>query len=191
MLKTNETIASFESNALANAVMEAMVNPVVTEHIAPKGKAKPKATYLPADFDNKDVHKVFTDADNASLNFADRLFALGIGDKKTAKPFAMHWAAKKYSTAENPVKIENGQRGQKLPRDSAAEKAFYRVLKLCFPDVDVKAEKSVTIKATKTALEKALAAFAKLSENEKDEFFTRCENVTDSVDALIDIDSII
>lgn len=186
MLKTENTIATFESNALATAVMEAMINPVVTEHIAPKGKAKPKAAYLPADFNNKDVHKVFTDADNASLNFADRLFALGIADKKTAKPFAMHWAAKKYD-----AKIEIGQRGEKLPRDSAAEKAFYRVLKLCFPDVDTKAEKSVTIKATKSALEKALAAFAKLSETEKDEFFTKCENATDSVDALIDIDSII
>lgn len=189
MLKTENTIASFESNALANAVMDAMVNPLVSEYIAPKGKAKPKAVYLPADFDNKDVHKVFTDADNASLNFADRLFALGIADKKTAKPFAMHWAAKKYD-----AKIESGQRGEKLPRDSAAEKAFYRVLKLCFPDIDVKAGKSVTIKPTKTALEKALAAFAKLSAEEKDEFFTHCESVTDSVDAssdLIDIDSII
>ena len=192
MLKSTETIAAFESNALATAVMDAIVNPVVTEHVAPKGKAKPKATYLPADFDNKDVHLVFTDADNMSLNFAERLFALGIADKKTAKPYAMRWAAKKYSTVDNPVKLEIGQRGEKLPRDSAAEKAFYRVLKLCFPDVDTKAEKSVTIKATKSALEKALAAFAKLSENEKDEFFTRCENATDSVDSgLIDIDSII
>jgi hypothetical protein len=189
MLKTTETIASFEVNALANAVMDAMVNPVISEHVAPKGKAKPKAVYLPADFNNKDVHKVFTDADNASLNFADRLFALGIADKKTAKPFAMHWAAKKYD-----AKIEIGQRGEKLPRDSAAEKAFYRVLKLCFPDVDVNTPKAVTIKATKTALEKALAAFAKLSAEEKEEFYSVCESDNSSADsgsALIDIDSII
>jgi hypothetical protein len=187
MLKSNEVIASFEVNALANAVMDAMVNPVVAEHIAPKGKAKPKAVYLPADFDNKEVHKVFTDADNASLNFADRLFALGIADKKTAKPFAMHWAAKKYDAT-----IELGQRGEKLPRDSAAEKAFYRVLKLCFPDVDTKETKAVTIKPTKTALEKALAAFAKLSAEEKEEFYSVCESDNSSADSeLLDIDSII
>ena len=183
MLKTTETIAAFESNALADAVMNAMVNPTVAEHIAPKGKAKPKAVYLPADFDNKDVHKVLTDADNMSLNFAERLFALGIADKKTAKPFAMHWAAKKYD-----AKIELGQRGEKLPRDSAAEKAFYRVLKLCFPDVDTKETKAVTIKATKTALDKALAAFAKLSADEKEVFFDTLESATsDSSDnAMID-----
>jgi len=185
MLKSNEVIASFEANALADAVMNAMVNPTVAEHIAPKGKAKPKAAYLPADFDNKEVHKVFTDADNMSLNFAERLFALGIADKKTAKPFAMHWAAKKYD-----AKIELGQRGEKLPRDSAAEKAFYRVLKLCFPDVDTKETKAVTIKPTKSALDKALAAFAKLSADEKDQFFNSIESATsDSADnAMIDAD---
>jgi hypothetical protein len=185
MLKTENTIATFESNALANAVMDAMVNPVITEHIAPKGKAKPKAAYLPADFNDKAVHLVFTDADNMSLNFAERLFALGIADKKTAKPFAMHWAAKKYD-----AKIEIGQRGEKLPRDSAAEKAFYRVLKLCFPDVDTKETKAVTIKPTKTALEKALAAFAKLSDDEKEQFFNSIESATsDNADnAMIDAD---
>jgi hypothetical protein len=184
MLKTTETIAAFEANALADAVMNAMVNPTVAEHIAPKGKAKPKAAYLPADFNNKEVHKVFTDADNASLNFADRLFALGIADKKTAKPFAMHWAAKKYD-----AKIELGQRGEKLPRDSAAEKAFYRVLKLCFPDVDTKETKAVTIKPTKTALEKALAAFAKLSDDEKDEFYATLQNGFVPSDSEVDADS--
>ena len=180
MLKTTETIASFEVNALANAVMDAMVNPTVAEHIAPKGKAKPKAVYLPADFNDKAVHLVFTDADNMSLNFAERLFALGIADKKTAKPFAMAWAAKKYNVA-----IENGQRGQKLPRDSAAEKAMQRVLKLCFPDVDTKEPKAVTIKATKTALEKALAAFAKLSDDEKTVFLATCDSATVDADSEI------
>ena len=185
MLKSNEVIASFESNALATAVMDAMVNPVIAEHVAPKGKAKPKAAYLPADFNDKAVHLVFTDADNMSLNFAERLFALGIADKKTAKPFAMAWASKKYN-----VEIENGQRGQKLPRDSAAEKAMQRVLKLCFPDVDVNEAKAVTIKPTKSALDKALAAFAKLSADEKEMFFNSIESATsDSADnAMIDAD---
>jgi hypothetical protein len=72
--------------------------------------------------------KVFELADNSSASFAARLAAIGLDDRAAAKPVAMAWAAQKYEAV-----IEAGQRGFKLPRDSAAEKAMYRVLDVCFP----------------------------------------------------------
>jgi len=80
----------------------------------------------------KAIYAVFNDADNMSASFAERLMALGIDSRAAAKPFAMDWAAAKYN-----VTIEQGQRGAKLPRDSAAEKAMNRVLSVCFPSVDL------------------------------------------------------
>ena len=78
------------------------------------------------------IFAVFNDADNSSASFAERLLKLGIGDRATAKPLAMEWAANKHKVA-----IEQGQRGAKLPRDSAAEKAMNRVLQVCFPSADL------------------------------------------------------
>lgn len=79
----------------------------------------------------KAIFAVFNDADNESASLAQRLIELGIGDRATAKPLAMEWAAQKYRVA-----IEQGQRGAKLPRDSAAERAVSRVLQVCFPSAD-------------------------------------------------------
>ncbi len=79
----------------------------------------------------KAIFAVFNEADGASASLAQRLIELGIADRATAKPLAMEWAAKKYN-----ARIEQGQRGDKLPRDSAAERAMNRVLQVCFPSAD-------------------------------------------------------
>jgi hypothetical protein len=81
------------------------------------------------------IYAVFNDADNQSASFAERLMALGIDSRAAAKPFAIEWAAAKYN-----VSVVEGQRGAKLPRDSAAEKAMNRVLAVCFPSVDLPAK---------------------------------------------------
>ena len=112
------------------------------------------------------IFAVFNDADNQSASFADRLFALGIGDRVTAKPLAMEWAANKYK-----VKIEQGQRGAKLPRDSAAEKAMNRVLSVCFPATDLPKAKAKVNQTDVVA--KLLSAYAKLTPAEKRSFLRR------------------
>lgn len=110
------------------------------------------------------IFAVFTDADKSSASFAERLFALGVADRATAKPLAMEWAAKKYG-----VTIEQGQRGAKLPRDSAAEKAMNRVLGLCFPATDLpKATPAASNQQDVVA--KLLKAYAKLTPAEKRKF---------------------
>ena len=69
------------------------------------------------DFINAAIFAIFTDADNSSLSFAERLLAEGIGDRATARPFAVAWAAKKHGIA-----TKEGQRG--LTLDSKDKKAF-------------------------------------------------------------------
>lgn len=113
------------------------------------------------------IFAVFNDADNQSASFAERLMALGVGDRATAKPLAMEWAANKYK-----VKIEQGQRGDKLPRDSAAEKAMNRVLSVCFPAADQPKVKPSTSKQT-DPVAKLLSAYAKLTPAEKRSFLRR------------------
>ena len=108
------------------------------------------------------VFAVFNDADNSSASFADRLLALGIGDRATARPLALEWASKKYAAP-----LENG----KLPRNSAAERAAYRVLSVCFPSVDLPAKSGRA--HAKSAVEKLLAAYEKLSAGEKRSFKAR------------------
>lgn len=108
------------------------------------------------------IFAVFNDADKSSASFAERLFALGIGDRATAKPLAMEWAAKKYG-----VTIEQGLRGDKLPRDSAAEKAMNRVLAVCFPSVDLPKGNKVNVT---DPVAKLLSAYAKLTPAQKRAF---------------------
>ena len=114
----------------------------------------------------KAIFAVFNDADNESASFAERLLALGIASVSDAKPLAMEWAAEKYK-----ARITQGQRGATLPRNSAAERAMYRVLGVCFP----KADKPKTHKATanKTdAVAKLFKAWSALSGAEKRRFAT-------------------
>lgn len=66
----------------------------------------------------KEVEQVFNDADNSSAGFAARLMEQGIGDRETAKPYAVLWAVKKYGS---------------IKHNSAGEQALYRVLRRCFP----------------------------------------------------------
>lgn len=113
------------------------------------------------------IFAVFNDADNSSVSFAERLFALGVGDRATAKPLAMEWAANKYK-----AKITQGQRGDKLPTNSAAERAMYRVLDVCFPKADAPKAKPATSKQA-DPVAKLLAAYNKLTAAEKRAFLRR------------------
>jgi hypothetical protein len=116
-------------------------------------------------FNKAAVFAVFAAADKSSASFAEQLLALGVGDRATARPLAMEWAARKYG-----VTIEQGQRGDKLPRDSAAEKAMLRVLDVCFPRVDAPKPKSIDAARAADPVEKLLAAYAKLTAGQKRSF---------------------
>lgn len=106
------------------------------------------------------VFAVFNDADKLSASFADRLLSLGLADKAMAKPFALEWAGKKYGED-----VTDG----KLPRNSAAERAMYRVLGVCFPSADQPtAQKSGNANPSK--VEKLLAAYLKLDGAQKRSF---------------------
>jgi hypothetical protein len=112
------------------------------------------------------IFAVFNDADTSSASFADRLFQLGVGDRATAKPLAMEWAATKYKAT-----IEQGQRGDKLPRNSAAERAMFRVLDVCFPKADMPATPKESSQSDPVT--KLLKAYAKLTPAEKRKFLNR------------------
>lgn len=93
------------------------------------------------------ISNIFDSADNSSASFVSKLLEQGIGDRATAKPYAMLWASKKYG-----AKIIKGQRGDKLPRNSDAERAFYRVLNVCFPErvaTKAKSNKAKPVKFTR------------------------------------------
>lgn len=118
-------------------------------------------------FDKQAVFAVFTDADNSSASFADRLLALGVGDRATARPLAMEWAAKKHKET-----IKQGQRGLTFAkRDSAAERAMNRVLQLCFPSADKPKAKAKRAANNKTdAVAKLLKSYNALTGAEKRRF---------------------
>ena len=111
------------------------------------------------------IFAVFNDADTSSASFAERLFALGVADRATAKPLAMEWASKKYKAP-----ITSGQRGDKLPSNSAAERAMYRVLDVCFPKADAVAPAAGKERADADPVAKLLKAYAKLTAAEKRKF---------------------
>ena len=114
----------------------------------------------------KAIFAVFNDADNSSASFTERLLALGIASVTDAKPLAMEWAAEKYK-----ARITQGQRGATLPRNSAAERAMYRVLGVCFPKVDrPNATKASANK--QDVVEKLFKTWSALSAAEKRRFAT-------------------
>lgn len=114
----------------------------------------------------KAIFAVFNDADNSSASFTERLLALGIASVTDAKPLAMEWAAEKYK-----AKVTQGQRGATLPRNSAAERAMYRVLGVCFPKADKpKASKASANK--QDVVEKLFKTWSALSAAEKRRFAT-------------------
>ncbi|NBS71828.1 hypothetical protein EBT31_23365 [bacterium] len=114
----------------------------------------------------KAVFAVFDFADNSSASCAERLLALGIASRAEAKPLAMEWASKheKYK-----AKITKGQRGLMLPRNSAAERAMYRVLDVCFPAADKPKTKKASANK-QDAVEKLFKAWSALSGAEKRRF---------------------
>jgi hypothetical protein len=85
-------------------------------------------------FNNKAVFAIFTDADKSALSFAERLMAEGIGDRATARPYAVAWAAAKHG-------IETKERGltfvdKDKRKFEAAQQSAKRVLEICFPTAD-------------------------------------------------------
>jgi len=91
------------------------------------------------------VFKVFSDADNSSANFTERLLELGIASRKEAKPLCMEWASGKY---KEPTRM--GNQGLTFKRRSTnAERAMNRVLDVCYPKADApKPAKPKTSKKT-------------------------------------------
>ena len=112
----------------------------------------------------KAIFAVFNDADNTSASFTERLLALGIASASDAKPLAMEWAAEKYK-----ARITQGQRGATLPRNSAAERAMYRVLGVCFPKADKPSAGKAHANKT-DAVQSLLNKFHKLSKAEQRRF---------------------
>lgn len=113
------------------------------------------------------VFAVFNDVDKLSTSFTERLLALGIADRSTARPLAMEWASKKYSE-----ELKEGQRGLTFAnRDTAASRAVSRVLDVCFPRADQPTAKTGDAQAAKTSkVERLLAAYLKLEGAEKRSF---------------------
>lgn len=105
------------------------------------------------------ISDIFNDADNSATGFLERLMAQGLGDRATARPYVLRWASAKYG-----VKIVEGQRGEKLPKDSAADLAVKRVLEACYGPATASASSGkgeptlVKIKAVERAAFKALIA---------------------------------
>ena len=124
------------------------------------------------------IFAVFTEADNMSASFAERLLEQGVGDRATARPLAMEWAiehckrkAVKAGKRVPTVKLVSGQRGLTFSeRDSAAERAANRVLQLCFPSADLP-KPAPTGKTHKTDnVAKLLKAYNALTGAEKRRF---------------------
>jgi hypothetical protein len=111
------------------------------------------------------VFAVFNAADE-DVSLADRLLTLGIGDRATARPLAVEWAAAKYKT-----KAIEGQRGLTLPHGSTALQAVQRVLSAIFPSVDMPQTKPSKATANKVDPVKAMVTrYAKLTAAEKRRF---------------------
>jgi hypothetical protein len=111
------------------------------------------------------VFAVFNAADE-DVSLADRLLTLGIGDRATARPLAVEWAAAKYK-----AKIIKGQRGDTLPQNSSALQAVTRVLSVIFPSVDMPQAKPSKATANKVDPVKSLVTrYTKLNAAEKRRF---------------------
>ena len=111
------------------------------------------------------VFAVFNAADD-DVSLADRLLTLGIGDRATARPLAIEWAAAKYKTP-----IIKGQRGDTLPQNSKAIQAVTRVLSVIFPSVDMPKPTTKKPTANKVDPVKSLVTrYTKLSAAEKRRF---------------------
>ena len=108
------------------------------------------------------AYMIFNNVEGASCDFAEKLLGLGV-DRVVGRALCMEWAAEKYK-----VRLVTGQRGLMLPRNSAAEQAFYRVVAFVWPAVSATAKK---VKREQTdPVAKLLAAYGKLTAGQKRSF---------------------
>lgn len=91
---------------------------------------------------NAQTAAIFEQAEQVSVNLAEQLLLLGIGNKAEARPYALAWAAAKYG-----VKVRAGQRGDGFDRSTrqgeAAHKAVQRVLNFIYPPSDIPSSNKV------------------------------------------------
>ena len=116
-------------------------------------------------FNNAAVNATF-DAIINDVSYTEALLAQGIGDKATARPFALTWAAGKYS-----VKLVNGQRGLSLDKTAknyeTARKAVQRVLEACFPAMEISGIAAPKESNQADPVAKLLKAIEKLSPDQR------------------------
>ena len=74
------------------------------------------------------AYMIFNRVDTTSTDFAVELAALGV-DRVVGRALALEWASEKYHSP-----IIAGQRGATLKRDSAAHKAWQRVVSFIWPN---------------------------------------------------------
>ena len=111
---------------------------------------------------------VFTAADDAAATLAQRLIEVGIGDRESARPFAILWAAHKYHA---PVVASQAGCGFTLPQNSAALRHVSRVLAVVFPlneiAPDVWGNKGRKVSSKTDKVSAAIKLLAALSDAEK------------------------
>ena len=110
------------------------------------------------------AYLIFNAVENSSCDFAEKLLTLGV-DRVVGRVLAMEWASE---TSTTPAPITMGQRGLKLPRNSAAEQAFYRVVAFVWPAVSATPKKVKRSRIDPVA--KLLAAYGKLTAGQKRSF---------------------
>jgi hypothetical protein len=119
-------------------------------------------------FDNAVVNATF-DAIINDVSHTEALLDQGIGDKATARPFALTWAAAKYS-----VKLVKGQRGLALDQTAknyeAARKAVQRVLDVCFPAMETASVAAPKESKQADPVAKLLKSFEKLTAAQRKKF---------------------
>lgn len=109
------------------------------------------------------MQQVFNAADTQATDWALTLQQEGLTTRAEARPFVVIWAGAKYGVA-----VEEGQRGLKLPQDSAASKAVDRVLKAVFSADETPAEQKSS--GSQDPVAALLKKFAKLSAAQKRAF---------------------
>ena len=108
------------------------------------------------------AYLIFNRVDAVSVDFAEQLLVLGV-DRVVGRALCMEWSAEKYK-----VRLVMGQRGLMLPRNSAAEEAFYRVVAFVWPAVSATAKK--TKRSNTDPVAALLARYAKLTAGQKRSF---------------------
>lgn len=105
---------------------------------------------------------VFNAADGAAIDWVTTLAAEGLDSRKTARPFVVLWAGKKYD-----AEVSKGQRGLMVPQDSNAARAVDRVLKAVFSAEEKVEDSNGSVDPVEAALKAAKAADAALAKARK------------------------